>query len=81
MYEFFPLGEVCAIPPDATAFRSRGPQGNVVCLVSWDKEDEGVDVQHARSFTKELAGIVESAAQSVPKEFENEYYGNYGVSS
>ena len=79
-YEFIPFKKVCVVPPDATAFRSRGPQPNVVIVITWDKESEGMDgLQHARGYTKELSKIIESTEQSRPQENENEGYGNYGT--
>ena len=85
-YEFIPFRKVCQVRPDATAFRSRGPQPNVVIVIAWDKASEGTDgtdgtdgLQHARAHTKELSEIIESTQQSRPAENENEGYGNYGT--
>jgi hypothetical protein len=79
-YEFFPLKKVCAVPPDATAFRSRGPQPNVMMMIAWDKEqEEEGGLQHARGFAKDLAKIIESTEERPPKESENDGYGNYGT--
>ncbi|KAF8528926.1 FAD-binding domain-containing protein [Hysterangium stoloniferum] len=80
MYEFFPLGQVCATPPNAMAFRNRGLQPNIVCVVVWDKgEEEGADIQHARSFSREIITVIEAAGESAPRERVNEGYVNYGT--
>ncbi|KAF8592488.1 FAD-binding domain-containing protein [Ramaria rubella] len=77
-YEFMPLGKICAVPADAMAYRSRGPQPNVALLVFWDKEEQdGSGLQHARGFCKELAKVIEATEERQPYENENEGYGNY----
>lgn len=77
-YELFPLKKVCSIPADATAFRSRGPQANIVVVVMWDNEEEGgTDVEFARETSRELRKIIEDAAVTEVAENENYYYGNY----
>jgi hypothetical protein len=79
-YEFMPLKKVCSVSPNATAFRSRGPQANIVILIAWDKEDEeDSGVHHARAFSQELTKIVDATEERQPKEHENHEYGNYGM--
>jgi len=78
-YEFLPLQKVCSVPADATAFRSRGPQPNIVISISWDNEEEGgADVEYARKIARELKKIIEDTATKTLAEDENEYYANYG---
>ncbi|KAF8508227.1 hypothetical protein JB92DRAFT_2832474 [Gautieria morchelliformis] len=76
-YEFIPLKKVCSVPPDATAFRSRGPQPNIVLLISWDQEEEGEDVHHARAFAQELGKIIDATQERQLQEHENYEYSNY----
>jgi len=79
-YELIPLNKVCAVPSNETAFHSRGPQANVVVVVSWDKEEkEGDGVPHARAISQELARLIESTADKAPTDNENHVYSNYGM--
>jgi hypothetical protein len=78
-YEFIPLQKVCSVSPDATGFRSRGPQPNIVMVISWDQEEEGEDVQHARGFAQELVKVIDATQERQLQEHENYEYGNYGV--
>ncbi|KAF8592463.1 FAD-binding domain-containing protein [Ramaria rubella] len=79
-YEFMPLGKICAVPADAMAYRSRGPQPNVTLLVFWDKEEqEGGSLQYARGFCKELAKIIEATGEWQPHKNENKGYANYSM--
>lgn len=64
------------VSPDEMAYRSRGPQHNVLVSLAWDQEAPG-DTEVARHISRELLSIVESTAVAEPKEYENEGYGNY----
>jgi len=77
-YEYFPLRKVRAVAPDATAFRSRGPQVNVAQVISWDKDGEE-GLQYARKHGKDIIKLIESTEEWQPKEDENDVYGNYGM--
>ena len=77
-YEFISYKKINSVPPDATAFRSRGSQPNVVVVITWDKEDEG-DVDHARMMTQDCVKIIEATAERTLKENENHFYSNYGM--
>ncbi|GJJ09902.1 hypothetical protein Clacol_004126 [Clathrus columnatus] len=79
IYELLPNHNICKISPDATAYRSRGPQANVLVMASWDEEEDvkDVDVKHARAFSREITGIINASAEREPKEYENQGYGNY----
>lgn len=79
-YELIPLNKICSVPSNATSFRSRGPQANIVLLISWDKEEiEGDTVNHARAISQNLVKIIEAAEERTPTENENDVYGNYGM--
>jgi hypothetical protein len=79
-YEYIPLKKVCSVSSDATAFRSRGPQPNIVVVVSWEKENQdSPNVDNARSISQELIKIIESTAERQPTQDENEGYMNYGM--
>ena len=78
VYELIPLKKINSVAPDATAFRSRGPQANIVMVVGWDKEEDN-DVDHARAMTQEFTKIIEATAERTPTENENSFYGNYGM--
>lgn len=54
-------------------------QANVLTFVMWDEEEEGVDVKHARSISRELVAIINNSAQRELKEYENQGYGNYSM--
>lgn len=76
-FEFFPYRKICEVPPDATACRSRGRQPNALVLINWDEEEEGVDVKHARSFSRDIQKIIHDLADRELAENENSGYGNY----
>lgn len=76
VYEVFNLKKVMSVSPDATAFRNRGKQHQVLISVAWDKEMPG-DTEHARTISRELVAIVERTATAQPKEYETDFYGNY----
>lgn len=76
--DFVPLRKVLSVPSDATAFRSRGPQHNVVVKVAWKDITEDKAVL-GRKITHELADIFTSV-EDVPLEHENYGYGNLGSS-
>lgn len=79
-YEYFPLTKVNTVASDAMAFRSRGPQTNVVLVAIWDEDEPDEDgTSYARGFARELKGIIESTEKRPPKENENDCYGNYGA--
>lgn len=80
IYEFFQLNKLCTVHPEATAFRSRGPQVNIAFIISWDtgdKDPNGVD--NARAISQELTKVVDSTAVRQPTVGENEGYMNYGM--
>ncbi|GJJ09866.1 hypothetical protein Clacol_004090 [Clathrus columnatus] len=80
-YELLPHHKICQVPSDATAYRSRGPQPNVLVMISWDQEEKDqADVKHARTFSREIAAIVNASAERELKENENQGYGNYSKS-
>ncbi|TDL18747.1 FAD-binding domain-containing protein [Rickenella mellea] len=74
LMDFSSLGKVLSVPSDATAFRSRGPQHNVVISVAWKDMSEEKAVL-GRKITHELAEIFTSV-EEVPPEHENHGYGN-----
>jgi hypothetical protein len=79
-WELIPNEVTRSVPAGATAFRSRGPQPNVVIGLIWDKEVvEGECLPTIRAYAKELAKIVESTEERKPKEDENDGYANYGI--
>jgi hypothetical protein len=78
MFEYFPLDKIQAVASDATAFRSRGPQANVLILSHWTGKNDEVRFAHAKKISQVLGGIV-SGAEVEPKENENAGYGNYGA--
>lgn len=76
LFEYFSLAKVNSVAHDATAFRSRGPKGNVLAQVAWandtpEKSKRGRDIAH------ELTGII-TAKEREAHEYENSGYGNYG---
>ena len=75
----FPPKKIKSVAPDATAFRSRGPQANVVMIVTWDEEDECNDISHARAMTQDFVNIIEATAEKTPTENENHFCGNLGM--
>jgi FAD/FMN-containing dehydrogenase len=76
VFEYFPLDKIQAVASDATAFRSRGPQSNVLILPIWTGKNDKVRFAHAKKMSEVLGGIV-SGAEVEPKENENSGYGNY----
>ncbi|GJJ09904.1 hypothetical protein Clacol_004128 [Clathrus columnatus] len=79
IYELLPNHNICKVSPDAMAYRSRGPQANVVVAVIWDEEENDINVKHARAFHREIAAIITASAERELKEYENEGYGNYAT--
>jgi hypothetical protein len=77
-YEFMPLKKVASVPPEATAFRARGHQPNIIQVISWDKQDgDDTGVDNARVITQELIKVVDSAAEPQPMGAINDGYINY----
>jgi hypothetical protein len=78
IFEYFPLDKIRTVASDATAFRSRGPQSNVLILSHWTGKNDEVRFAHAKKIIQVLGGIV-SSAEVEPKEDENAGYGNLGA--
>ena len=77
-YEIFPLKKLCAVGADATAFRSRGPQPNILIMINWAEDERNTTgVDDARAISDQLIQIVQSTAEKQPTESENEGYVNY----
>ncbi|TDL18746.1 FAD-binding domain-containing protein [Rickenella mellea] len=72
--EFIPSRTIRRVPPDGTAFRSRGPQKNIVLEVKWQNNTED-KAALGRQIAHELADIITSV-EEVPLEHENHGYGN-----
>ena len=80
-YEFIPHKKLCAVPPDATAFRARGHYPNVVLMLSWDQDANSPGaLQHARSCAKELSRIIEGTEETQPHQSKPYGYSNYSTS-
>jgi hypothetical protein len=78
MFEYFPLDKIQSVASDATAFRSRGPQANVLIISIWTGKNDEVRFAHAKKVSQVLGGIV-SGVEVEPKENENAGYGNHGA--
>ena len=79
-YEIFPLKKLCAVGADATAFRSRGPQQNILIMINWAEDERNTTgVDDARVISEQLIKIVQSTAEKQPTESENEGYVNYRI--
>ncbi|TDL18745.1 FAD-binding domain-containing protein [Rickenella mellea] len=72
--EFIPSRTIRSVPPDGTAFRSRGPQTTVAIYVMWQDNTEDKTTL-GRQICHELADIITSV-EEVPPEHENHGYGN-----
>ena len=78
VYEMFSLKKVCTVGADAMAFRSRGPQPNILTLINWAEDERNTTgVDDARAISDQLIKIVQSTAEKQPTESENEGYLNY----
>ncbi|TDL29770.1 FAD-binding domain-containing protein [Rickenella mellea] len=75
LFEYFQLAKVNSRGPDATAFRSRGPQLNVLCVAYWVNDTPEKSAK-GRAIAHELNNIVESFESEQPLEHENSGYTN-----
>ncbi|TDL29768.1 FAD-binding domain-containing protein [Rickenella mellea] len=73
-YELFNLAMLNSVRSDAMAFRSRGPQANVVIISYWEN-DTTEKLSKAREITNDLISNITSS-EIAPLENENSGYGN-----
>ena len=75
-YEFFPLDKMNEVPPEATAFPSRGPVSNLLILASWEGRRPDLE-KKAGLGTAEIKKIAEKSIKYSMKPGENTGYSNY----
>ncbi|TDL29767.1 FAD-binding domain-containing protein [Rickenella mellea] len=75
LFEYLPLGKVNSVAHDATAFRSRGPQNNVVSLIIWGNNTPE-NTAKGRAIAHELTSVIVESERP-PSESDNSGYGNY----
>lgn len=76
-FEYYPLGKICSVPKDATAFRRENASAGMV-LVFWDydENEREVETAKAREITHELVDIVINGQGDIT-ESESAGYANY----
>ncbi|TDL29769.1 FAD-binding domain-containing protein [Rickenella mellea] len=74
IYELFNVAKVNSVPNDAMAFRSRGPQTNIIIISYWENNTPE-KLARARSIAHDFVSIVTSS-EIAPLENENSGYGN-----
>lgn len=77
MFEYVSRKKIMEVPHDATAFRSRGPQNNVLVNICWDERDDAEKHKYGKDMARSLGELI--ARDEVLKESDNIGYTNYGT--